>query len=368
MEIGRIKRVVSGVASDEEKREVAAWAAETEERRRFLENARRFYGSEWPEDWEIDRRVETMWRTHFAKTHRKRVPYFRWIAALMGTAAVVGTFFFTDVTMKKPAVENAGEQRPLAASVQLVLPDGSRHELSGEATVQQIVASAEKRDTLAPHEQQTLIEYNEIIVPKGKEYTLALADGSVVTLNAESRMRFPAAFVEAERKVFLAGEAYFDVARDTAHPFVVEFADGAVRVLGTEFNVKAYGETPACATLVEGKVEVRADGEAVVLQPGEFCEILSEGLVVGKADLMSVLAWKNGEFVFKEASWREVMDELMRWYDAEVVYDSVEMDGMRLHIYMERPETLEEALAVIARLAPVVYSVEGKKIIIRKQI
>lgn len=367
MEIGRIKRVVSGVASDEEKREVVAWAAEAEERRRFLENARRFYGSEWPEDREIDRRVETMWRTHFAKTHRKRVPYLRWIAALMGTAAVVGTFFFTDVTMKKPAVEKAGEQRPLAASVQLVLPDGSRHELSGEATVQQIVASAEKRDTLAPREQQPLIEYNEIIVPKGKEYTLALADGSVVTLNAESRMRFPAAFVEAERKVFLAGEAYFDVARDTVHPFVVEFPAGTVRVLGTEFNVNAYEEGTASAVLISGKVEIVAGGKTAVLRPGQLCEVQPDGLAVSEADLMVELAWKNGEFIFKDASWKQVMDELARWYDADIRYNESEMNELKLHIYMTRTATLPAALEVISGIVDISYSVEGRTVLIKRR-
>ncbi|MDE7373720.1 MAG: FecR domain-containing protein, partial [Odoribacter sp.] len=288
---------------------------------------------------------------------------------------VAGVFFFADLRLKKSVDSDGSALQPLVAAVQLVLPDGRCYELTDEGTVQEIVAVAEKRNAFDSHEQQfsadttvaPVVEYGEIIVPKGKGYTLKLADRSVVTLNAESRIKFPTRFTEAERRIVLNGEAYFDVARDEAHPFVVEFAEGAVRVLGTEFNIKAYEGQHTCATLVEGRVEVLAADETVVLQPGELCEILPEGLSVCEADLMSVLAWKNGEFVFKEASWQQVAEELERWYDVEMVYDVAEMADMKLHIYMERPETLAEALEVIARIARFDYSVQGRKVIINKR-
>ena len=148
------------------------------------------------------------------------------------------------------------------------------------------------------------MEYNEIIVPRGGEYTLTLVDGTTVILNSETRMRFPNTFVGTERKIFLSGEAYFDVARDENRPFLVEFQGGKVKVLGTRFNVQAYLGQNTFATLVSGKVEISSGRDSVVLHPGELCEISSVDrmLSVREADMMSVLAWKNGEFVFKDAS------------------------------------------------------------------
>lgn len=374
MDIRNIKRVVSGVASDEEKRSVTDWVAGNEERQRFLEDAGRFYASEMPDEREVACRTDKMWRETFGWRRKNRMFSFRWIA-VASAAVVAGVFFFADLRLKKSAESDGSALQPLVAAVQLVLPDGRCYELTDEGTVQEIVAVAEKRDAFDSHEQRLsadtvivpVVEYGEIIVPKGKGYTLRLADRSVVTLNAESRIKFPTRFTEAERRIVLNGEAYFDVAHDEAHPFVVEFAEGAVRVLGTEFNVKAYEGQHTCATLVEGRVEVLAADETVVLQPGELCEILPDGLSVCEADLMSVLSWKNGEFVFKEASWQQVAEELERWYDVEMVYDIAEMADMKLHIYMERPETLAEALEVIARIVRFDYSVQGRKVIIKKR-
>ena len=92
------------------------------------------------------------------------------------------------------------------------------------------------------------------------EYSLRLADGTTVILNSETRIRFPNSFIGTERKIFLSGEAYFNVARDETRPFLVEFLGGSVRVLGTQFNVKAYMGQNIFATLVSGKVEVIAGG------------------------------------------------------------------------------------------------------------
>lgn len=106
-----------------------------------------------------------------------------------------------------------------------------------------------------------------------------------------------------------------------------------------------------------------------MLKPGELCEIAAndQSLSVREADLMTVLAWKNGDFVFKNALLEQVMDELTRWYDAEIVYDSEEFRGMKFHIYMDRAKTLEEALGVISKMGEITYKIEGRKVIIHKR-
>lgn len=374
MDIKKIKRVALGIASDEEKKEVAAWVAQEQGRQRFLDDARQFYQSEVPDEHEVAQRVERI-RTHvFRRRQKERKVFLRRISVVASVAAVVALFFFTNL-LKKDIPQSAPTEQPaLPVAVQLVLPDGSRHELTEKKTLQEVVAGLTPQEALSPREQSSpsdssalpTVEYNEIIVPRGKEYTLTLADGSSVTLNAETRLKFPNVFTGTERKIFLSGEAYFNITRDEAHPFLVEFAKGKVRVLGTQFNIKAYKEKNTCATLVSGKVEIISDEETVLLHPGQRCDISPEGLIVSEADLMSVLAWKNGKFVFKEASWQQVIDELSRWYNVEITYNPSEMNDTKLHIYMERPNTLTEALEIIARLTPITYSIENKKVIIKK--
>ena len=214
---------------------------------------------------------------------------------------------------------------------------------TGGVIRQEAVASGPGGDT---------VRYGEIMVPRGGEYRMVLADGTRVMLNAETRLRFPEAFGDGERRVFLEGEAYFEVAKERERPFWVDFREGTVRVLGTQFNVKAYGGEEAVATLVHGKVEVARGQEAVVLQPGEQCRIAAgeaHALIVGKADLMSTLAWKNGEFVFKDASLEQVIDELARWYNVEMMYDHSLFRESRVHIYMNRSQTLDEALDMLSK-------------------
>lgn len=159
------------------------------------------------------------------------------------------------------------------------------------------------------------------------------------------------------------------MARDEARPFLVEFSEGVVQVLGTHFNVKARREQHAFTTLVSGKVKVSSGKDSVILKPGEYCEINTEAqqLSVHEADLMTMLAWKNGEFVFKDATLEYVMNELAVWYDMDVVYESEEVKHIKLHIYMDRTQTLEEVLKFMSKMGDMTYQIEGKKVTVKKR-
>ena len=204
----------------------------------------------------------------------------------------------------------------------------------------------------------------EFFVPAGQRARIKLPDGTFVWLNAGSVLTYPSIFGE-ERKVYLKGEGFFDVAKNEKSPFIVSTGTLDIRALGTQFNVKAYGGEEAVATLVHGKVEVARGQEAVVLQPGEQCRIAAgeaHALIVGKADLMSTLAWKNGEFVFKDASLEQVIDELARWYNVEMMYDHSLFRESRVHIYMNRSQTLDEALDMLSKAWNIRYERQGTKV------
>ncbi|QEC42408.1 FecR family protein [Pseudobacter ginsenosidimutans] len=187
--------------------------------------------------------------------------------------------------------------------------------------------------------------FNTMTTPKGRQFQLILPDGTKVWLNANSSIRYPVEFAGHERKVYIAGEAYFEVAKDMRRPFFVNVNNIAdVEVLGTEFNVNAYdNEKLIRTTLINGSVRVaaletepRTDGRLneLILKPGQEAQVANitaaqkqrQGKnpisLSDEVDIEKVTAWKNGFFNFENADIGEVMRQLERWYDIEVVYEN----------------------------------------------
>lgn len=162
-----------------------------------------------------------------------------------------------------------------------------------------------------------------ITTPRGGLYNLTLPDGTRVKLNAGSTLNYPTKFQEHSREVQLTGEAYFEVAKQNDRPFTVSTSDQIITVLGTHFNVAAYeGPSPTKTTLTEGKVHVKEtiNQTALILEPGQQV-VLHEGRLSKRAvNVDQELAWLQGKFNFDGKSLQEVMDDLSRWYNVDVVY------------------------------------------------
>jgi ferric-dicitrate binding protein FerR (iron transport regulator) len=166
--------------------------------------------------------------------------------------------------------------------------------------------------------------YNTLTTPKGGQFKITLPDNSTVWLNAASSIRFPTMFKGNERNVEVTGEAYFEVSPDAAKPFKVKLREGTeVKVLGTHFNVNAYTDEESIQTsLLEGKVEITQGTEKVMLKPGQQ----ANGITVKDMSPMvrtQVIAWKNGVFDFEQKNLEEVMRQLSRWYNVDVIYKGV---------------------------------------------
>jgi len=171
--------------------------------------------------------------------------------------------------------------------------------------------------------------YNTLTTPRGGQYQVVLSDGTRVWLNAASAIRYPATFTGANREVEVRGEAYFEVARDNRHPFIVSVAATGgnhvnIDVLGTSFNIDAYqdaGDSRIKATLLEGAVRVTGGSRSQVIRPGQQAAVDAGNIrVLNDVDLESVLAWKNGKLVFTKGDIRALMQEIGRWYDVDVKY------------------------------------------------
>jgi len=197
---------------------------------------------------------------------------------------------------------------------------------------------------------------NTMRTPRGGNYRLTLPDGTQVWLNAASSITYPAAFTGKQRNVRISGEVYFEVVKNKELPFMVSVDGGAdVEVLGTGFDVNAYtDEGSVKTTLLEGSVRVGK----VVLKPGQQAQVSQQKVsVVNNVDIDKVMAWKNGLFNFQDVSLREVMRQLERWYDIEVVYRK-NVPDIRFEGEISRNINLSDLLKVLAR-ADVKFSIEG---------
>ena len=212
--------------------------------------------------------------------------------------------------------------------------------------------------------------YNELVIPRGGEYVLMLADGTSVCLNAESKLRFPVQFNGNTRRVELEGEGYFQVVRDEKKPFVVEASGVNITVLGTEFNVSNYPECSSVrTTLIKGKVRVAStDTNSYVLEPGEqamFNRINGE-MTVADVDISYVVAWKEGRLRFRDRPLKEIMDFISRWYDVDIVYEDEEVKDYLFGCNFNRHITVLPLLKLFESTGTVHFEVVERKIIVRK--
>ncbi len=207
--------------------------------------------------------------------------------------------------------------------------------------------------------------YNTMTTPRGRQYSVVLADGTKVWLNAASSLTFPTAFTGIERRVKLKGEAYFEVAKNADMPFKVDVSGMEVKVLGTHFNIMAYDEESAFkTTLLEGSVTVAEGNMGVVLKPGEEAVMSRNGrFKVNEANVEDAIAWKNGLFQFNNAGIRFIMRKLSRWYDIEVVYQG-DVEGMSFSGVVSQYTNLSQVLKMLQLTKEVNFKMDGKKVIV----
>jgi transmembrane sensor len=216
-----------------------------------------------------------------------------------------------------------------------------------------------------PSDSQNELQFNTITTPKGGQFKIVLADGTKAWINAASSLRYPVAFLGKDRHVELIGEGYFEVAPDASKPFKVTTPLGEIRAIGTAFNVNAYpDEFYSKATLIEGKVRVIMNSEQLILIPGQQALFNNEAIYLeSNVDTEEVVAWKNGQFVFKSASIEQIMKQLERWYDISVVFRSKDKAEKYSGI-VSRSSNLSVVLKILSE-GGVRFTIDDKKLTIQ---
>ncbi|MBC6999192.1 FecR domain-containing protein [Cytophaga sp. FL35] len=213
--------------------------------------------------------------------------------------------------------------------------------------------------------------YNEIMIPNGRNFKLKLSDGTFVHLNAGSSLKYPVSFVIGkERRVFLKGEAYFEVTKDSDHPFTVVANQMDVNVLGTHFNVSSYDDETTYAVLVEGSVQVTKTTEndsetSRILVPGQMASLLEDGLELKNVSVEDYLNWRNGDLSFHNESFTSIVKKIERHYNVDVRNEYTELDNQRFRGIF-KSETIADLLDTFKESAEFDYQIENNQIIIKK--
>jgi len=209
--------------------------------------------------------------------------------------------------------------------------------------------------------------YNTTATPIGAEFELTLEDGTIVKLDAASSIRYPVSFKGNERRVEITGQVYFEVAHDKQRPFIVGSKNQTIEVLGTHFNVNAYGDNAAITTtLLQGSVKINYGSKSALLKPGEQA-IAKNGnsISVEKADAEEAIAWKNGYFRFKEENIQDVMQKISRWYNISVVYNGAISDEQYSGV-ISRYKNISQVLKMLAYSGSVHFKVDGRRVSVSK--
>lgn len=310
-------------------------------------------------------------------TYIRRRKWFRWsVAAVVFLLLGLGGSYYAYIRPAIPAyVPVAGNIAPGSSKATITLANGEKIDLEKlnrqwkETDGTLIQATGGELVYEESGEEERLL-YNTIDIPRGGEYRLVLADGTRVWLNAGSQLRYPVRFVGDKREIFLKGEAYFDVSHSEYKPFLVSTSRGVVQVLGTCFNVRDYADEHRVVTTLEtGQVRYITAGESVIdLLPGYALEDrLGGALLPQKVNTTLYTAWKDGKFIFEDASVETIMSTLGRWYDVDVEYENEEVKHLHFTGDLERYATINTILNFMEAGGDVRFKINGNTICVYKK-
>lgn len=305
-------------------------------------------------------------------------PVMKWLsAAVIVIAASFSLFFY--LTRKKEHVYTS-DALPGNNKAILTLADGKKISLSdavnGDIAEQSGISISKTADgeivyNIAKTANVEDDRKNTISTPNGGEWQIRLPDGSMVWLNAASSLTYSLNIASAtQRSVELQGEAYFEVAKDKAHPFVVSTARQKVEVLGTHFNINSYpDEQVTKTTLLEGSIRVlhNETHEAEILQPGEQSIVSAAGIKVNEVDTDEFVAWTKGYFMFNNERQESIMRKLARWYNVEVEYADEAARNVMYYGTVSRFEKVSKVLRKFEQTGEVRFDIKASKIIVHKE-
>ena len=382
-----IRHSLTGELSERERVELEAWLRDSEEHQVLFEKIKKEIRISSESSLFRSLNDEVAWQK-FKTTarERKRRVYVRRIltyaAVIVLPLAVVAGFLF--LNREKDTLSIASERvvkiTPGGPRVVLITADQTVHELNGvqgqrEIEVEKGVVIKQgganlEYDSLVASVQEVALAMNTLRVPRGGEFRLKLSDGTNVYLNSASELKYPVRFDEKERKVYLSGEAYFEVTEDSNRPFYVITEEEQPRVYGTEYTATTQPAGKLHTVLVHGTdgIKKRATTGEITMKPGELASFDRNAgtFEVKEVDVRQYVVWKDGYFTFENESLEQILNTLSLWYDVDVFFQSESAKQLVFTGYMKRYNDISKILNAITDVVGVNFTINGKTIIVSK--
>ena len=371
-----VARKVLGTLSEEEMGILEAWMAESGENREEIARVEQRLKRDIRRGRELNKEEE--WKVFQRKLPRKNTMrwWFSAAAMIVGVCIVVGVLQFRETEIVPVKLSQSAENRVKEYKARLILDDGRSVNIMDSTC--QTIAVSEGAEAMTSGSgliyktkdvvnTSTPVKYNTLIVPRGGEYELVLADGTQVWMNSESKIVYPVQFNGASREVQMEGEVCFKVAKNEKQPFIVKTKEVSVTVLGTFFNVEAYpDEKSITTTLVEGRVNVSDGKRSRVMSPNQ--QVIAEGneLMVREVDAAEVVRWIQGVCYFSETSLEDIMNKLARWYDVDVFFANASVKEAHFSLEIERYDNISTVLSKIEKTGRVKFKINGRTVIVEE--
>ncbi len=368
-----IERSFNDSLTEEEREILGKWLTESQEHRDFYYKAKSVYRScETEVIIDNDLNSTVFSRADFLqslKTRGKRRGFTRKIlyaAALLPPIIALALFIVHQTHSNNLASIAPGTSRAM------LVVDGTKHIKLGDSvqtitTASLTIKGSNNLVTVSENgETPSAPKINSLIVPRGGEFSIVLPDGTRIFLNSESVLEFPDKFTGNIREVTLRGEAYFDVAKNPAKPFIVKTTSFNVKVTGTSFNINSYEDCSYSNIAVEsGKVEVTTiKGEVNSLGVGQMLNFdrKSGSSYVQFADPEAYTAWKDGLFYFDKEPLESILKKISRWYNIDLELTDSTKNDLRFVGKITKYDNAGRVLEMLESTEYINFKYDGDKI------
>jgi len=368
---------ISGELNEEGRKSMEAWINSSDENQKIYEKIlKKSLFVRWSlKSNQIDTNKE--WKK-FENRLNSRVRYISWFVAAASIAIILGfsiPFLWNQYQENQELISanqsilpgKKGAQLILSTGKQVAVEDQSKRIKEKDGSFIHLDAKTGLEYSKSETSSDKLI-YNTLKTARGNEFSMQLADGTRVWLNADSELRYPVQFTGKNRKVYLKGEAYFDVSHDEKKAFIVNSYNQEVKVYGTEFCINAYKQREIKTVLVNGSVGVRANptSKEAKLKPGELglADVQAGTIEIQKVNVRPYIAWKDGDFVFENESLENIMLRLERWYNVKVFYMNEECKDFRFSGDMKRYSDVSNLLYFIQETSNAKFEINKNTIVV----
>lgn len=402
MDVRLLYKKVEGTLTDQETRRFDAWLNESADHREYFKRfSQRYQGEDIArlstDDLQTYRlefveRLSNAQRKARKLKRRKLSLYAASVAAMLALAmllvvqlnqepkesfAAIEEESFENIVIPEGVPEEIYKPKVSNKLVTLKTSKGQTYDLKNLDSIPLLGLKFDASNSILAYSQQdnqaTIEEneLNELSVGRGADFTLTLSDGTRVWLNADTKIKYPNQFSGKERRVWLSGEAYFEVAKDKEAPFYVTTDKMDVRVYGTEFNINTRYRGITATTLVEGSVAVIPENQEseVLLTPGRTAEFnpLTSDMNINDRDIALYIGWRKGVYMFEDISLQHLTDELMHWYEVDFIFLDEDLKEEYFSGVFSRKASLHSILTILEKTNYITYEIKHNTVEVKKK-